>query len=56
MRGLNDLPLSPRVRDLAVSPTIAIQQRSAALLREGRRIHRLGLGQSPLDTAEVDHG
>jgi aspartate aminotransferase len=40
-------PLVSRVRWLAKSPTIAIHERCRALERAGRRVCRLGLGQSP---------
>ena len=39
--------LSPSVRDLKPSPTVAINELSDALRREGRQIYKLGLGQSP---------
>lgn len=39
--------LSLAVRGLGPSPTVAINERSDALRREGRRVHKLGLGQSP---------
>lgn len=41
------LELDARVRGLTPSATIAIQERSAELAREGKTIHKLGLGQSP---------
>ncbi len=40
-------PLNPGVRDLAPSATLAINERSDELLRQGRRIYKLGFGQSP---------
>ncbi len=39
--------VSQRVRGLEKSPTMAIQERSEQLAREGRDVYRLGLGQSP---------
>jgi aspartate aminotransferase len=39
--------LSLAVRGLKPSPTVAINERSDALRRAGRRIFKLGLGQSP---------
>jgi aspartate aminotransferase len=39
--------LSMAVRGLKPSPTVAINERSDALRREGRHIFKLGLGQSP---------
>lgn len=35
------------VRGLDISPTLGINERSAALRKQGRRVWRLGLGQSP---------
>ena len=42
-----DIHLNLNVRGLTVSPTLAIQELSNRLRREGRDIYRLGLGQSP---------
>jgi len=39
--------LRPSVRGLGDSPTLAINERSAALRAQGARVFRLGLGQSP---------
>ena len=39
--------LNPHVRGLAQSATLAINERSNALQREGRHIYKFGLGQSP---------
>lgn len=39
--------LTPTVRGLSQSATLAINERSNALQREGRHIYRFGLGQSP---------
>lgn len=39
--------LNLQVRRLEPSATLAINERSAALQREGKKIYRLGLGQSP---------
>lgn len=39
--------LSLAVRGMSPSPTVAINELSDALRRQGRRIHKLGLGQSP---------
>jgi aspartate aminotransferase len=41
------LALDPRVTELAISPTLAARQRSGALAASGRRVYRMGLGQSP---------
>ena len=42
-----DLLLNRNVRGLTPSPTLAINERSNALRRQGRDIYKLGLGQSP---------
>ncbi|MFK7986760.1 MAG: pyridoxal phosphate-dependent aminotransferase [Sandaracinaceae bacterium] len=42
-----DVHLNPNVRGLARSATLAINERSNALVAEGRRVFKLGLGQSP---------
>jgi aspartate aminotransferase len=39
--------LDPRVERLEVSPTIAARMRSEELAAAGRRVYRMGLGQSP---------
>ena len=39
--------LNLNVRGLGQSATLAINERSNALRREGRRVYKLGLGQSP---------
>ena len=39
--------LNPRVANIGVSATVAINDRSDALRREGREIFKLGLGESP---------
>lgn len=45
--------LNLRVRGLRQSATLAINERSAQLAAEGRRILRLGLGQSPFPVPET---
>lgn len=45
--------LNLNVRGLRPSATVAINERSDALRREGRRIYKLGLGQSPFPVPEV---
>ncbi len=40
-------PLDLRIRRLGASATLAINERSNALIAEGRRIYKLGFGQSP---------
>ena len=53
-----ELPVTPNVqislnvRGLAQSSTLAINERSARLEREGRRVFRMGLGQSPFPVPE----
>ncbi len=39
--------LNPRVKSLRPSATLAMNERSARLAREGRAIYKLGFGQSP---------
>lgn len=47
LRARKELPIHPNVRGLGPSPTLAIQALCDRLRREGRRVYRLGLGQSP---------
>lgn len=42
-----DINLNLNVRGLKQSATLAINERSAQLMREGRKVYRFGLGQSP---------
>ena len=42
-----DVHLNLNVRGLRQSATLAINEKSAQLIREGRQVFRLGLGQSP---------
>ena len=46
-RIVPDVHLNLNVRGLSPSSTLAINERSDALRRRGRRIYKLGLGQSP---------
>ena len=39
--------LNPRVQSLRPSATLAMNERCAQLVREGRQVYRLGFGQSP---------
>lgn len=39
--------IDPRVAPLAISPTLAAKERAIELAQAGRRVFRLGLGQSP---------
>jgi aspartate aminotransferase len=45
--------LNLNVRGLQNSATLAINERSAAMLRAGRQVVRLGLGQSPFPVPEI---
>ena len=45
--ALPDVHLNLNVRGLTQSATLAINERSAQLMAEGRHVYRLGLGQSP---------
>jgi aspartate aminotransferase len=45
--------LNLNVRGLSKSATVAINERCAALVREGREVVRLGLGQSPFPVPDV---
>jgi aspartate aminotransferase len=50
LSGVNNTPdvhLNLNVRGLGMSATLAINERSAQLRREGHRVFKLGLGQSP---------
>jgi aspartate aminotransferase len=46
------LRIDPRVDGLPVSPTLASRGRSGELAAAGRRVYRLGLGQSPFPVPE----
>ncbi len=48
-----DTLLNRNVRGLTPSPTLAINERSNALRRQGRDIYKLGLGQSPFPVPSV---
>ncbi|MFH1531877.1 MAG: aminotransferase class I/II-fold pyridoxal phosphate-dependent enzyme [Pseudomonadota bacterium] len=50
--GTLPISLNLDIRGIGHSPTLAINERSAALQAEGRQIHRLGLGQSPFPVPE----
>jgi aspartate aminotransferase len=47
-----EVHLNLNVRGLTQSATLAINERSAALRREGRQVFRMGLGQSPFPVPE----
>lgn len=42
-----DINLNPNLRELSPSATLAINERSNKLLRQGQKIFKLGFGQSP---------
>lgn len=48
-----DVHLNLNVRGLKQSATLAINERSAQLEHEGRKVYRLGLGQSPFPVPQV---
>ena len=50
--GVPDVQLNLNVRGTPLSATLAINERSAALERSGRRVFRFGLGQSPFPVPE----
>lgn len=52
MSAPGELGIHPNLRGLGVSRTLAINELSATLAREGRRVFRLGLGQSPFPVPE----
>ncbi|MCB1689743.1 MAG: aminotransferase class I/II-fold pyridoxal phosphate-dependent enzyme [Halioglobus sp.] len=45
--------LNLNVRGLPISATLGINERSHQLIKEGKRIYKLGLGQSPFPVPEV---
>jgi aspartate aminotransferase len=45
--------LDVRVRELACSPTLAAKERAHGMAAEGRRVYRLGLGQSPFPVPDA---
>ncbi len=51
--GLHDIYLNLNVRGLPVSATLGINEESNRLLADGRKIYKLGLGQSPFPVPEV---
>lgn len=52
-RAEPDIHLNLNVRGLPVSATLRINERSHQLIREGKRIFKLGLGQSPFPVPGV---
>lgn len=51
-KGTPQTHLNLNVRGMKQSATVAINERSNALLAEGRAVYKLGLGQSPFPVAE----
>jgi len=47
-----DLSLNLRIRGMKPSATVAINERADKLIADGRRIYKLGLGQSPFPVPE----
>jgi aspartate aminotransferase len=45
--------LNPNVSSLRPSATLAINEKSAKLAREGRKIYKLGFGQSPFPPPDL---
>ena len=45
--------LNLNIRGLGLSATLAINERSAALMKQGRKVSKLGLGQSPFPVPDV---
>ena len=52
MAKQNPVHLNLNVRGLAPSATLAINEKSAELRARGRKVYRLGLGQSPFPVPE----
>lgn len=48
-----DVHLNPNVSSLKPSATLAINEKSAGLVRAGRKIYRLGFGQSPFPAPDL---
>jgi len=51
--GTHEMHLNLNVRGLPLSATLEINERSNALLAEGRQVYKLGLGQSPFPVPQV---
>ncbi len=50
---IHESQLNPRVRALGPSATLHINELSQQLIKEGRDIIRLGLGQSPFPVPDI---
>jgi aspartate aminotransferase len=48
-----EIQLNLNVRGLSPSATVAINERSDQLMKEGRKIFKLGLGQSPFPVPDI---
>lgn len=53
LNNQNHVSLSLKVRGLTESATLAINNQSNQLIRQGKHVYRLGLGQSPFPVPEV---
>lgn len=53
LNNQNHVSLNLNVRGLKESATLAINNQSNQLIRQGRQVYRLGLGQSPFPVPEV---
>jgi aspartate aminotransferase len=53
LNNQNHVSLNLKVRGLTESATLAINNQSNQLIRQGRHVYRLGLGQSPFPVPEV---
>jgi hypothetical protein len=47
MANWNNINLNLNVRGLSPSATLAINEKSLELIKSGRQVYRMGLGQSP---------
>ena len=48
-----DINLNLNVRGIPLSATLAINEKSSELIRQGRKVYKLGLGQSPFPVPEA---
>ena len=53
MQNQPDMHLNLNVRGLPISATLAINEKSNELIRQGKTILKLGLGQSPFPVPQV---
>lgn len=52
MTTTNFIQLNQNIRSLRPSATLAINERSSELIRQGKKVYRLGFGQSPFPVPE----